>query len=197
MKKLKTTASYWEIPHSGDCPYPSAVEMDLMSYVWPVTFIERIKKKSTLPKDFDLKLNVDSCQHGLCGLNPSCHVNLKKSGWSHPPTWLTVPRNIPSSFEPQLLVLLSRAVYFVRHKESRQRFAMKKINKQNLILRNQIQQAFVERDILTFAENPFVVSMYCSFETRRHLCMVMEYVEGESVSDAENMALIPKATVCM
>lgn len=56
---------------------------------------------------------------------------------------------------------------------------MKKINKQNLILRNQIQQAFVERDILTFAENPFVVSMYCSFETRRHLCMVMEYVEGK------------------
>lgn len=55
---------------------------------------------------------------------------------------------------------------------------MKKINKQNLILRNQIQQAFVERDILTFAENPFVVSMFCSFETKRHLCMVMEYVEG-------------------
>ena len=72
-----------------------------------------------------------------------------------------------------------RAVYLVRHKESKQRFAMKKINKQNLILRNQIQQAFVERDILTFAENPFVVSMYCSFETRRHLCMVMEYVEGQ------------------
>ncbi|XP_041436464.1 microtubule-associated serine/threonine-protein kinase 4 isoform X3 [Xenopus laevis] len=70
------------------------------------------------------------------------------------------------------------AVYLVRHKETRQRFAMKKINRQNLILRNQIQQAFVERDILTFAENPFVVSMYCSFETRRHLCMVMEYVEG-------------------
>ncbi|XP_039614583.1 microtubule-associated serine/threonine-protein kinase 4 isoform X2 [Polypterus senegalus] len=70
------------------------------------------------------------------------------------------------------------AVYLVRHKESKQRFAMKKINKQNLILRNQIQQAFVERDILTFAENPFVVSMYCSFETKRHLCMVMEYVEG-------------------
>uniref|UniRef100_A0A8C1LBM7 non-specific serine/threonine protein kinase n=1 Tax=Cyprinus carpio TaxID=7962 RepID=A0A8C1LBM7_CYPCA len=72
------------------------------------------------------------------------------------------------------------AVYLVRHLETRQRFAMKKINKQNLILRNQVQQAFVERDILTFAENPFVVSMFCSFETRRHLCMVMEYVEGET-----------------
>uniref|UniRef100_A0A8C1MV23 non-specific serine/threonine protein kinase n=1 Tax=Cyprinus carpio TaxID=7962 RepID=A0A8C1MV23_CYPCA len=66
------------------------------------------------------------------------------------------------------------AVYLVRHQETRQRFAMKKINKQNLLLRNQIQQAFVERDILTFAENPFVVSMFCSFETRRHLCMVMD-----------------------
>ncbi|XP_068778796.1 microtubule-associated serine/threonine-protein kinase 1 [Struthio camelus] len=70
------------------------------------------------------------------------------------------------------------AVYLVRHTETRQRFAMKKINKQNLLLRNQIQQAFVERDILTFAENPFVVSMFCSFETKRYLCMVMEYVEG-------------------
>lgn len=78
-------------------------------------------------------------------------------------------------------VWFCRAVYLVRHKSTRQRFAMKKINKQNLILRNQIQQAFVERDILTFAENPFVVSMFCSFETKRHLCMVMEYVEGMAV----------------
>ncbi|XP_038621550.1 microtubule-associated serine/threonine-protein kinase 4 isoform X2 [Tachyglossus aculeatus] len=84
------------------------------------------------------------------------------------------------------------AVYFVRHKESRQRFAMKKINKQNLVLRNQIQQAFVERDILTFAENPFVVSMYCSFETRRHLCMVMEYVEGgDCATLMKNMGPLP------
>ncbi|XP_070268201.1 microtubule-associated serine/threonine-protein kinase 4 isoform X4 [Myotis yumanensis] len=84
------------------------------------------------------------------------------------------------------------AVYFVRHKESRQRFAMKKINKQNLLLRNQVQQAFVERDILTFAENPFVVSMYCSFETRRHLCMVMEYVEGgDCATLMKNMGPLP------
>ncbi|XP_078252844.1 microtubule-associated serine/threonine-protein kinase 4-like isoform X3 [Rhinoraja longicauda] len=84
------------------------------------------------------------------------------------------------------------AVYLVRHKETKQRFAMKKINKQNLILRNQIQQAFVERDILTFAENPFVVSMYCSFETKRHLCMVMEYVEGgDCATLLKNMGPLP------
>ncbi|XP_056234918.1 microtubule-associated serine/threonine-protein kinase 2 isoform X2 [Seriola aureovittata] len=84
------------------------------------------------------------------------------------------------------------AVFLVRHKETRQRFAMKKINKQNLMLRNQIQQAFVERDILTFAENPFVVSMFCSFETRRHLCMVMEYVEGgDCATLLKNIGALP------
>ncbi|XP_017906743.1 PREDICTED: microtubule-associated serine/threonine-protein kinase 1 isoform X1 [Capra hircus] len=84
------------------------------------------------------------------------------------------------------------AVYLVRHRETRQRFAMKKINKQNLILRNQIQQAFVERDILTFAENPFVVGMFCSFETRRHLCMVMEYVEGgDCATLLKNIGALP------
>eukprot|EP00063_Salmo_salar_P060874 XP_014035709.1 PREDICTED: microtubule-associated serine/threonine-protein kinase 1-like [Salmo salar] len=106
----------------------------------------------------------------------------------------------PSEEDFQTIKLISNgaygAVYLVRHRETRQRFAMKKINKQNLILRNQIQQAFVERDILTFAENPFVVSMFCSFETRRHLCMVMEYVEGgdcnqQCSSDLDFLSMAP------
>ncbi|XP_048875472.1 microtubule-associated serine/threonine-protein kinase 3 isoform X7 [Brienomyrus brachyistius] len=105
-------------------------------------------------------------------------------------------RRKPCEPDFEMMKLISNgaygAVYLVRHKESKQRFAMKKINKQNLILRNQIQQAFVERDILTFAENPFVVSMYCSFETRRHLCMVMEYVEGgDCATLLKNMGPLP------
>ncbi|CCG28214.1 non-specific serine/threonine protein kinase [Caenorhabditis elegans] len=70
------------------------------------------------------------------------------------------------------------AVYLVRHRETRQRFALKKMNKQTLMLRNQVDQVFAERDILTMADNPFVVSFYGSFETRQYLCMLMEYVEG-------------------
>ncbi|KAE8282846.1 Microtubule-associated serine/threonine-protein kinase 1 [Larimichthys crocea] len=102
----------------------------------------------------------------------------------------------PGEADFQTIKLISNgaygAVYLVRHLETRQRFAMKKINKQNLILRNQIEQAFVERDILTFAENPFVVSMFCSFETRRHLCMVMEYVEGgDCATLLKNIGALP------
>ncbi|NP_001355991.1 microtubule-associated serine/threonine-protein kinase 2 isoform 4 [Mus musculus] len=102
----------------------------------------------------------------------------------------------PSEEDFETIKLISNgaygAVFLVRHKSTRQRFAMKKINKQNLILRNQIQQAFVERDILTFAENPFVVSMFCSFETKRHLCMVMEYVEGgDCATLLKNIGALP------
>ncbi|XP_059402296.1 microtubule-associated serine/threonine-protein kinase 4-like isoform X2 [Carassius carassius] len=105
-------------------------------------------------------------------------------------------RRKPCELDFEMIKVISNgaygAVYLVRHKETKQRFAMKKINKQNLMLRNQIQQAFVERDILTFAENPFVVSMYCSFETRRHLCMVMEYVEGgDCATLLKNMGPLP------
>ena len=51
---------------------------------------------------------------------------------------------------------------------------------------------FAERDILTFAENPFVVGMWCSFETKKHLCMVMEYVEGgDCASLLKNMGPLP------
>ena len=89
---------------------------------------------------------------------------------------------IPSEQDFDITKLISNgaygAVYLVKHKTTRQRFAMKKINKNNLILRNQVEQVFAERDILSFADNPFVVSMYCSFETKKHLCLVMEYVEG-------------------
>lgn len=88
----------------------------------------------------------------------------------------------PSEEDFEVAKLISNgaygAVYLVKHKTTRQRFAMKKINKNNLILRNQVEQVFAERDILSFVENPFVVSMCCSFETKKHLCLVMEYVEG-------------------
>nr|XP_060629409.1 microtubule-associated serine/threonine-protein kinase 2 isoform X4 [Anolis sagrei ordinatus] len=105
-------------------------------------------------------------------------------------------KKTPSEEEFETIKLISNgaygAVFLVRHRTTRERFAMKKINKQNLILRNQIQQAFVERDILTFAENPFVVSMLCSFETKRHLCMVMEYVEGgDCATLLKNIGALP------
>lgn len=77
---------------------------------------------------------------------------------------------LPSEQDFEIVKLISNgaygAVYLVRHRETRQRHALKKINKQNLMLRNQVEQVFSERDIMSFTDNPFVVSMYCTFETK-------------------------------
>ncbi|CAH1982621.1 unnamed protein product [Acanthoscelides obtectus] len=102
----------------------------------------------------------------------------------------------PSENDFEIVKLISNgaygAVYLVKHKQMKQRFAMKKINKNNLMLRNQVEQVFAERDILSFADNPFVVSMYCSFETKKHLCLVMEYVEGgDCASLLKNIGPLP------
>ena len=51
---------------------------------------------------------------------------------------------------------------------------------------------FAKRDIFPFTDNPFVVSMYCSFESNKHLCMVMEYVEGRDCAKLlKNMGPFP------
>ena len=69
----------------------------------------------------------------------------------------------------------------VKHVDSKELFALKRIRKDRIIERNEVQRAFMERDILAFMQNPFVVSMLCSFQTKTHLCMVLEYVEGGDV----------------
>lgn len=95
----------------------------------------------------------------------------------------------PNEHDYEILKLISNgaygSVYLVKHKQTRQRFALKKINKNNLMLRNQVEQVFIERDILSFTDNPFVVSMYASFETRKNLCLVMEYVEGGKIQNID------------
>jgi microtubule-associated serine/threonine kinase len=76
----------------------------------------------------------------------------------------------PSEKDFETIKLISNgaygAVFLVKHRETRQRFAMKKLLKRNLVLRNQVDQVYAERDIMTFTDNPFVVGLFCSFETK-------------------------------
>ncbi|XP_050313246.1 microtubule-associated serine/threonine-protein kinase 3 [Anthonomus grandis grandis] len=124
--------------------------------------------------------------------------NSSRSSLCLPTSTPTAKKNLnnPNEQDFEVAKLISNgaygAVYLVKHKQTRQRFAMKKINKNNLMLRNQVEQVFAERDILSFADNPFVVSMYCSFETKKHLCLVMEYVEGgDCASLLKNIGPLP------
>ncbi|XP_069624229.1 microtubule-associated serine/threonine-protein kinase 3-like [Ranitomeya imitator] len=76
------------------------------------------------------------------------------------------------------------AVHLMRHKNSNQVCAMKTIDRKKLKEQRRLEQAFLERDISIFVDCPFVASVFCSFPTKRHLCMVMEYVPG---GDCDNL----------
>uniref|UniRef100_A0AAY5KJY3 non-specific serine/threonine protein kinase n=1 Tax=Esox lucius TaxID=8010 RepID=A0AAY5KJY3_ESOLU len=143
----------------GHARVGQVIKTDIPRYIISQLGLNRDPLEGTVPRLFFTPLGLQSDGRAAC----------------------TPPRRKPLESDFETIKLISNgaygAVFLVRHRETRQRFAMKKINRQNLMLRNQIQQVFVERDILTFAENPFVVSMFCSFETKRHLCMVMEYAK--------------------
>ncbi|CAJ0956071.1 unnamed protein product [Ranitomeya imitator] len=94
------------------------------------------------------------------------------------------------------IVLFSSSVYLARHKDLHHTFAMKKIAKRYFSTPKQVESAYLERDILTFSNCPFVASMLCSFPSTSHLCMVMEYAEGgdcQTLLDTRGPLSVPLA----
>lgn len=85
-------------------------------------------------------------------------------------------------FEP--IALIGRGAFgevrLVRMKErySKEIYAMKSMTKEVMILKNQVRHVRAERDILTESENPWIVTLYYSFQDTRNLYMVMEYLPG-------------------
>jgi len=57
-------------------------------------------------------------------------------------------------------------------------YAMKSMYKKAMITKNQIGHIRAERDILSLSENPWLVTLYYSFQDHANLYMVMEYLPG-------------------
>ena len=56
-------------------------------------------------------------------------------------------------------------VQLAKHIGTDELYAVKILKKKDMAMRNQAIQVLAERDILSFARNPFVVQMYCTFHT--------------------------------
>lgn len=57
-------------------------------------------------------------------------------------------------------------------------YAMKSMYKKAMITKNQMGHIRAERDILSLSENPWLVTLYYSFQDHSNLYMVMEYLPG-------------------
>jgi serine/threonine kinase 38 len=69
-------------------------------------------------------------------------------------------------------------VMIVRKKDSGEIFAMKVMRKIDMIKKNQVQHIRAERDLLSAADNPWVVKLFYSFQDENNLYLVMEYLPG-------------------
>lgn len=70
-------------------------------------------------------------------------------------------------------------VFLVRHRGDRQLYAMKKLQKKDMIYKRQVNHVWLERFVLaSVGEHPLVVKMHYSFQDQVHLYFVMEYLHG-------------------
>ncbi|KAJ3305539.1 hypothetical protein HDV03_001405 [Kappamyces sp. JEL0829] len=70
-------------------------------------------------------------------------------------------------------------VFLVKAKEPQGRlYAMKVLNKKEMLKRKKIKRVLAEQEILATANHPFIVSLYHSFQTVDHLYFVTEYCAG-------------------
>ena len=63
-------------------------------------------------------------------------------------------------------------------KLSNKLYAMKILNKKEMIERNKIKRALAEQEILATSNHPFIVTLYHSFQSKDHLYLCMEYCMG-------------------
>ncbi|KAL6068243.1 Serine/threonine-protein kinase greatwall [Balamuthia mandrillaris] len=68
-----------------------------------------------------------------------------------------------------------------RKKSTGDLYAIKVLKKEAVVQKNQKDYIMNERNILAYIDNPFVVKLYYSFQSRNNLYLVMEYLPGGDV----------------
>ncbi|GBG64446.1 hypothetical protein CBR_g44332 [Chara braunii] len=70
------------------------------------------------------------------------------------------------------------SVHLVELVDTGKLFAMKAMDKQMILNRNKLHRVCTERDILGVTDHPFLPTLYVSFQTRTHVCLVTDYCPG-------------------
>jgi len=82
----------------------------------------------------------------------------------------------------ELLTMVGKGSYGrviqVRKKDSGKVYALKVLNKEDLLHSNQVQSTRTERRILEVINHPFIVKLHFAFQTTDKLCLVMDFING-------------------
>ncbi|KAK6106474.1 Protein kinase domain family protein [Brugia pahangi] len=134
-------------------------------------------------------LNVDGLLDALAALVEDCNYPLLRrtknidnfvTRYSEAVQQLTTLRLKGSDF--QLIKVIGRGAYgevqLVRHTISRNVYAMKLLNKNEMVRRADSAFFWEERDIMAHAHSEWIVRLHYAFQDTQFLYMVMEYMPG-------------------
>ncbi|KAL7083885.1 hypothetical protein ACP275_14G189400 [Erythranthe tilingii] len=84
------------------------------------------------------------------------------------------------------------SVHLVELIGSGQLFAMKAMDKAMMLNRNKVHRACIEREIISLLDHPFLPTLYSSFQTPTHVCLITDFCPG-----GELFALLDKQPLKM
>ncbi|WPK26822.1 hypothetical protein PUMCH_004184 [Australozyma saopauloensis] len=142
--------------------------------------VNRLLSEKSLPqiqeKTFELEDHIGELD--LTKTRP--RTNTQGRIYSHHSTRITDAQVNQECFEK--IRLLGKGdvgkVFLVREKTSSRLYAMKVLNKKEMIERNKIKRALAEREILATSNHPFIVTLYHSFQLQDSLYLCLEYCMG-------------------
>ncbi|XP_057419673.1 phototropin-2 isoform X2 [Lotus japonicus] len=70
------------------------------------------------------------------------------------------------------------SVHLVELQGTGELYAMKAMEKAALLNRNKVHRACVEREIISLLDHPFLPTLYTSFQTSTHVCLITDFCAG-------------------
>ncbi|KMT01608.1 hypothetical protein BVRB_9g216030 [Beta vulgaris subsp. vulgaris] len=70
------------------------------------------------------------------------------------------------------------SVHLVELKGTGELFAMKAMDKDVMLNRNKVHRACIEREIISLLDHPFLPTLYASFQTSTHVCLITDFCPG-------------------
>uniref|UniRef100_A0A126X2W0 non-specific serine/threonine protein kinase n=1 Tax=Neckera douglasii TaxID=140378 RepID=A0A126X2W0_9BRYO len=70
------------------------------------------------------------------------------------------------------------SVHLVELRDTGFVFAMKAMDKNVMMHRNKVHRARAERDILALMDHPFLPTLYATFQTQTHICLITDFCPG-------------------
>ncbi|XP_057494884.1 phototropin-2-like isoform X2 [Actinidia eriantha] len=70
------------------------------------------------------------------------------------------------------------SVHLVELKGTGELYAMKAMDKTIMLTRNKVHRACIEREIISLLDHPFLPTLYTSFQTSTHVCLITDFCPG-------------------